>query len=485
MTAVTHPKRIQAWKKLSGEVLDVLVIGGGIVGSGIARDGAMRGLRVGLLDRFDFASGTSSRSSRLLHGGIRYLQQGRIGLVRQASVEKKIIHQIAPHLAQPLGLIFPSYRGRGRPLWMLRIGVWLYDLLCGGRNFAPSTRMRPAEALGLLPGLKAEGLAGAVRYFDAFTNDARLVIDTLRSAERHSAIPLNYARFHDARREAQYWQCEIEDVLSGSRVIVRARAVANATGPWAAHIPRGAVRLRLTKGVHIVISRARMPIHSALVIEEGKRILFLLPWGERVIIGTTDTEYNGLPEKVKIDREDVAYLLGSVNEFFPALSLAESDVICGWAGVRPLLAKRDGGPSDISRAHRIRESERGWWDVAGGKLTTYRLMAEETVDAVVKYLGLATEPCRTAHETLLTAEEQNPFTGILPAPFSPEAIQHYVDQEWSIKLEDVLLRRGGWGCYDRLSDSQVRTAARWMSDAAYWPKEFEDAEVKLWLARFE
>src|SRR5262245_6005047 len=208
----TCDKRSTAFSDLGSQELDLLVIGGGIVGSGVVRDAAMRGLKVALVEQNDFASGTSSRSSRLLHGGMRYLAQGRIGLVREASIEKKIVHQIAPHLAEPLPFIFPTYRGnRDWKLWQLKIGVKIYDLLCGGRNLGKSTWLNRRETTEKVPGLTAENLNGAVRYYDGFTNDARLVLDTLRSAARYGAAIVNYCCFKGAQQNAGTWQCEIED----------------------------------------------------------------------------------------------------------------------------------------------------------------------------------------------------------------------------------------------------------------------------------
>ena len=201
MNSNPEEQRRAAFARLTAEPLDLLVIGGGIVGSGVARDAAMRGLRVALVEQHDFAAGTSSRSSRLLHGGLRYLAQGHLGLVREASVEKKIIHHIAPHVAEPLGFIFPAYRGEGPPMWQLRIGVRIYDLLCGGRNFQPSRGFTHEETQQMLPALKAENLRGSVRYFDALTNDARLVAPC--AAAKHAATVLNYTYFHDAVAKAR------------------------------------------------------------------------------------------------------------------------------------------------------------------------------------------------------------------------------------------------------------------------------------------
>lgn len=477
-----NTKRAATFAQLTHAPLDVLIIGGGIVGSGVARDAAMRGLNVGLVDQHDFAAGTSSRSSRLLHGGLRYLEQGRLGLVHEASVEKKTIHKIAPHLAQPLGFVFPSYKGEGRPLWQLRIGVKLYDLLCGGRNFAPSRGFTHAETHTMLPALQQANLNGSVRYFDALTNDARLVIDTLRSAEQHGAAILNYTRFDDAHRTAQTWNCQLQDRATGTNHHVNARTIVNATGPWADKVPHSGVKLRLSKGVHIVIDRARLPVPSAVVITEGKRILFVLPWGERVIIGTTDTDYRGSPEDVAVEAADVAYLLRAVHEFFPKVGLREDEIISTWAGVRPLIANADGSPSDISRAHQVRSPEVAWWDIAGGKLTTYRLMAEQAVDQIVAHLRVKPQPCRTAIEPLLRAEDVNEFSGILPAPFTREAVEHFVRHEWARRLEDILLRRSGWHYYQRWSINSIEQIAGWMADAAGWTPAQHRAELEAYRA---
>lgn len=484
MSAPSHstPPRNQALRRLTEAPLDLLVIGGGIVGSGVARDAAMRGLRTGLVDQYDFASGTSSRSSRLLHGGLRYLEQGRVGLVHEASVEKKTIHKIAPHLGEPLGFIFPAYR-EGRPMWQLRIGVKIYDLLCGGRNFEPSRGFTKDETLQLLPQLDADELRGSVRYFDALTNDARLVIDTLRSAARHGATLANYTKFVSARREGGEWIVEIEDRVSGARHTLRARTIVNATGPWADKVQHSAVKLRLSKGIHVVVDRSRINIPSAVVITEGKRILFIIPWGQRVIIGTTDTDYTAKPEDVGVDAVDVTYVLKIVNEFFPTVKLGEADIVSSWAGVRPLIANPDGSPSDISRAHQIKCPEPAWWDIAGGKLTTYRLMSEQAVDQIVKHLGAQAKPCRTADEPLLApGDAGNAYSGTVPVKHSREAVQHYVKNEWAHRLDDLLLRRSGWHYYDRLDDAKVREIAGWMGEACGWSPAQVEGELQAWKA---
>jgi glycerol-3-phosphate dehydrogenase len=480
-------RRSQVHRTMAESVLDLLVVGGGIVGAGVARDAALRGWRVGLVDQHDFAFGTSSRSSRLLHGGLRYLAQGRVGLVREASMEKKVIHEIAPHLAQPLPFVFPAYRGnRHWVLWQLKIGVKIYDLLCGGRNLGQSSWMGPGEVLEKIKGLSGEGLKGAVRYYDGFTNDARLVIDTLRSAQNAGAILLNYCRFLGARRETT-WACDLEDVVQRERLAVSARTIVNATGPWADGLPHSRVRLRLTKGVHLVIERGRMAVPETVVMTEGKRILFAIPWGGRTILGTTDTDYDGPVDDVRPDQTDIDYILGITNQHFPGARLGVGDVISAWAGLRPLPGDPNGKPSDISRAHQIRTPEPGWWDVTGGKLTTYRLMAEQVVDQLAGWLrreggGFPGEkPCRTAKEPLLPEPGASRFSGVVPPAVSREAVEYFVSQEWCIHLDDLMVRRSSWHHYLANAALTALEIADWMAEMLGWPPKVRKAELERYM----
>jgi glycerol-3-phosphate dehydrogenase len=462
------PESIREFAALAAEPLDVLVIGGGIVGAGVARDAAMRGLRIGLVEKHDFASGTSGRSSRLLHGGLRYLAQGRLGLVYEASHEKMVLHRIAPHLAAPLAFVFPTYRHTAWPRWKLSVGVKLYDLLCGRHNLGRSQTLGPAAVREMLPGLVDKDLTGAVRYYDGFTNDARLVLDTLGSAARHGAIVLNYAELHDAAADGAGWRCGIHDMLGGTEIEVKARSVVNAAGPWAGGIPHSRLRLRLTKGVHLVIDARRLPIPDAVVMTAGSRILFAIPWGERVILGTTDTDFSGAIEAVAADESDVAYILEIVNRHFPAAALTPADVVSTWAGVRPLIATGHGGPSDISRAHQILMPEPGWFDVAGGKLTTYRLIAEQAVDRIVAYQGRRAQPCRTAIEPLLTDSSNPAASGLFPPLAEQKLVEHFCHNEWAVHLDDVMLRRAGWHYYHADSASIATRVAGWMAAIHGW-----------------
>ena len=442
--------------------MDVLVAGGGIVGAGVARDAAMRGLRTLLVDRRDFAFGTSSRSSRLLHGGLRYLAQGRIGLVREASLEKVVLSRIAPHLAVPLPFIFPTRRGTQWKRWKLSIGVKVYDLLCSGRNLGKSTTLTPDEVLAALPKLNADGLTGGVRYFDGMTSDARLVLDTLRSAADNGATLLNYASLDTARRDGDIWLCRVHDQISDTFHEIRTRTIVNATGAWGTSFPQSAVRLRVSKGVHLVIDRERLKISDAGVMAEGSRILFAIPWGERVILGTTDTDYAGPLDSPTCDEEDVDYILRITNENFPQARLSGEDVISTWAGLRPLIADPNGRPSDISRRHEIRMPHPGWFDVAGGKLTTYRLMAEQTVDRIVDFAGINARECNTAETPLLSGDAR--FSGILPPPVSREAVEHSCRNEWATSVEDVMIRRTSWRYYHRDHAEIARQVDQWMRE---------------------
>ena len=463
---------------LSSEPLDVLVVGGGIVGAGVARDAAMRGLRVMLVDQSDFASGTSSRSSRLLHGGIRYLAQGRLPLVREASREKRVLSHIAPHLADPLAFIFPTRKHTQWSHWKLAIGVKVYDFLCGRySNFGRSRVFTHSETTRLLPGLSTHNLTGAVRYFDALTNDARLVLDTIRSAAQHGGHAFNYVRLVNAEFTNGLWRCELAESKTQRQIQLQARTVVNATGPWSDRIPISRTSLRLTKGVHLVIERSRLPVPDAVVMAEGSRILFAIPWGERVILGTTDTDYEGPLDRPMCDAADMQYVLDVTNETFPAAGLKPADVLSTWAGLRPLVADANGNPSDISRRHEVRMTSPGWWDITGGKLTTYRLMAEEAVSAIANYVGAGRKPCRTAQMALLDSSDTLGVSGILPPVVSAEVVRHHCRYEWARHLDDVMIRRTSWRYYYREHLDIAASAAQWMAGELGWQAKDVSAEL--------
>ena len=263
---------------------------------------------------------------------------------------------------------------------------------------------------------------------------------------------------------------------------MQARALVNATGPWADGLPHSRVKLRVTKGIHLVVERSRLPVTETVVMTEGKRILFAIPWGERTIVGTTDTDYQGRPDDVRADATDIRYVLAMTNQFFPQARLVEADVISAWAGLRPLVADPSGKPSDVSRAHEIHNPEPGWWDVAGGKLTTYRQMGEQTVDQIAKWLakrvGKELAPCRTAQEPLLPVAETAGVSGILPPEFNRQTVEHYVGREWAVHLDDVMVRRTSWHYYFPDAAANAERVADWMGELLGWSGETRSAELE-------
>jgi glycerol-3-phosphate dehydrogenase len=369
----------------------VLVIGGGIVGAAIARDAAMRGYRVALVEQGDFGAGTSSHSSRLAHGGLRYLEHGDFKLVFEALRERGTLLRIAPHLVRPLPFIFPVHRGDRVGFWKLAAGMWLYDLLALFRN-VPRHRMLGKRALlKAEPMLRERGLVGGARYFDAQMDDARLTLATVRDAERRGAAVASYVRATALDRSGgRVGGAELEDVVSGERALVRASMVVNATGPWVDHLrrmedPGAAPLLRLTKGVHVMVRRDRIGHHDAITLTSAVdgRVMFVLPWGDLSYIGTTDTDTDEPPEAVRATDDDIRYLLRSANAMFPNAHLVGEDVLATWAGLRPLLAdpsKRS--TASVSREHAILVGSGGMLTIAGGKLTTHREMAAQLMDRV-------------------------------------------------------------------------------------------------------
>jgi glycerol-3-phosphate dehydrogenase len=391
-----------AWREaaldaLEHERFDLLVIGGGINGAGIARDAALRGLKVAVVEQSDFASGTSSRSSKLIHGGLRYLEQGEVRLVLEATRERERLRRLAPHLVRPMRFVYPIYADGPVSKWKLAAGLWAYDILAGIRS-VHLHRMLGADATRRAePGLLTDGLRGAGVYWDCWTDDARLVLETLLSARDAGAVAVSYARVVGFVKESgRVVGVRLSDRLGGRELTVRGRAVVNATGPWVDAVSAmdepGPPRLRPTKGVHIVVPRARIGHEAAIVLHAVRdgRVMFVIPWDECSLVGTTDTDHpEGAEVAPTVEREDVAYLLDTVNHYFPATALRPADVVSAFAGLRPLVAPEEGAdaaPSDVSREEEIFTSRSGLITIAGGKLTTYRLIAAEVVDRVAKRL---------------------------------------------------------------------------------------------------
>jgi len=378
----------------------VIVIGGGITGAGIARDAALRGLKVALFEKSDYASGTSSKSSKLVHGGLRYLEHGEIALVFESVSERRVQTRVAPHLVRPLPFLIPIYQGAKPGLEVMNIGLWIYDSLALFRAPRLHRTFRGARAaLELEPALRADGLRGAIEYYDCSTDDARLVLENALDARALGADCHTYTevtRIERAPGDAgRITGVTVRDRLTGEIRSATARAVVLAAGAWTDEmiarfaIPVGRGLLRRTKGVHIVVPRERLPLTRAitLISPVDQRVMFAIPWRERTVLGTTDTDFAGTADEVAADAADIAYLCNSANGIFPGAELQPSDVIATWAGLRPLIAAPPTvDESDVSREHEVFSRGDGLVIIAGGKLTTYRRMARQAVNETLKLL---------------------------------------------------------------------------------------------------
>ena len=400
--------RQTVFARLRAQRFDLLIIGGGIVGAGIARDAAMRGLKVALIEQGDFASGTSSKTSKLIHGGLRYLEHGRVRLVFESLRERQVLRTIAPALVHPISLLLPIYEGGSRPAWRINLGLWLYDLLAYRRNIRPHRMVSARRALALEPGLRLDGLRAAGLYADCQMDDARVCLANILQAVSFGAVCCNYVRLHALlKSEGRICGGAAQDVLSGRSLDIHAQVVVNAAGPWADQVRRlsdasAVQRLAPTKGIHLVVPRLTQ---EALFVEarRDRRMLFLLPWGEYSLIGTTEAPLEDSLETLRARPDEVGYLLEEVNRILPGSHLDEDAIIATYAGARPLLAF-SGASTHASREHRIEVDRSGLVSVMGGKYTTYRRMAQQAVDFLLTthhWKMEKTERCLTDQVSLL------------------------------------------------------------------------------------
>lgn len=422
--------------RLRSRRFDVLVIGGGIVGAGIARDAALRGLAVALVEQGDFGSGTSSKTSKLIHGGLRYLEHGRLRLVFESLRERSILRTIAPGFVRPLSLLLPVYDGDRRPAWKINAGLWLYDLLAWGRNLQPHRTVLARRALALEPGLRVDGLRAAGVYTDCQMDDARICLANVLQAVSLGAVCGNYLRMRELLK-ADHRVCggAVEDLQTGRVFEVHAQAVVNATGPWADRVRQLSVtgtpdRLAPTKGIHLILPR--MARH-ALFVQGGAdaRMLFILPWGDYSLVGTTDSPVRTPLEALTADADEVGYLLDAVHRVLPGSHLDADDVVATFAGARPLLAF-SGGSASASREHHIEVDRWGLISVMGGKFTTYRRMAQQAVDVVIARNQWKADRCLTGEVSLLEVTH-------------PASLAHWRDLTRAVEpdlLARLLLRYG-------------------------------------------
>ena len=498
---------------LDGQRFDLLIIGGGVTGAGVARDAAMRGMSVALVEARDFASGTSSRSSKMIHGGLRYLPQGDIALVREAASERKIVQAIAPHLARQTPFVMPARNQAS--IARLQAGLWTFEKLGGVPRDRRHQVWSPAEVAEKEPAIGRSDLAGAVVYPEYLTEDARLTLANVRSAQAAGAVVVSYARVEEILLE--------NGRTAGARIVeapeigdrtarIFAKVVVNAAGPWVdalRALESGAApsRLRLTKGIHLVVDRARLPVNRTVIMNAAdKRSVFAVPKGAFTYVGTTDTFYEGADYWPRIEPKDVDYLLAACSERFSTPPLGARDVVSAWAGVRPLVAEEGKAASDISRRDEIWTGPAGVLSIAGGKLTAYRKMAERIVDLAETALGRKHVKSKTATTPLvggdvdvdaaeaalraggLTEIEAQRLVALYgseapalaeagggPAVEARQAVLH----EGALRLEDYWVRRSGRAWFDHKGGvDALAPAAAEMAGLLGWPEDETARQVE-------
>ncbi|BDG36500.1 glycerol-3-phosphate dehydrogenase/oxidase [Saccharococcus caldoxylosilyticus] len=408
-TRFSSKQRRERLEKMSKQHYDVLVVGGGITGCGIALDAVTRGMKTALVEMQDFAAGTSSRSTKLVHGGLRYLKQLEVKMVAEVGRERAIVYENGPHVTTPEWMLLPIHKGGTFGKWSTSLGLWVYDHLAGVKRSERRKMLSAKETLQKEPLLKREGLRGGGYYVEYRTDDARLTIEVIKKAVEFGTDAVNYAKveqfLYDESGKIIGARCR--DQLSGRTYEIRAKKVINAAGPWVDTLrekdhSKTGKRLQLTKGVHIVIDQKRFPLKQAIYFDTPDgRMVFAIPRDGKTYVGTTDTFYNEDIANPTMTEEDRDYLLRAIHYMFPSVHITAADVESSWAGVRPLIYEEGKDPSEISRKDEIWQSPTGLITIAGGKLTGYRKMAETVVDLVAKLLakeeGRTFRPCQTKH----------------------------------------------------------------------------------------
>ncbi|MER2092076.1 glycerol-3-phosphate dehydrogenase [Saccharopolyspora rectivirgula] len=528
-------ERAENWNRLANDEFDVVVIGGGVTGCGVALDAATRGLRVALVEARDLASGTSSRSSKLIHGGLRYLEQLEFSLVREALRERELmLTRLAPHLVKPVSFLYPlTHRIWERPY--TAAGLLLYDTMGGARSVPGQRHLTRAGALRLFPALKRDSMIGGIRYYDAQTDDARYVLTLARTAARYGAVVMTSAQVTGFLREAdRIAGVRVRDTETGEETEVRSQAVINATGVWTDELQkmsggRGRFRVRASKGVHIVVPRDRIVAESGLILRTEKSVLFVIPWGNHWIVGTTDTDWNLDLAHPAATKADIDYILGHINKVL-ATPLTHDDIEGVYAGLRPLLAGESEETSKLSREHAVARVAPGMVAIAGGKYTTYRVMAADAVDAIapdisgrmassitdrVPLLGadgyhalvnqadqLAAKhklhPYRVRHlldrygseiHDLLALADERPEL-LKPIPGAANYLQveavYAATHEGALHLEDVLTRRTRISIeYPHRGTECAEPVARLLAEVLGWDEERLQREVEVYTKRVE
>ncbi len=443
-------------EKLKNQHFDLLIIGGGITGAGIARDAVSRGMKVGLVNSNDFAFGTSSRSSKLIHGGIRYLENYEFSLVYEALSERAKLFDIAPHLVHPLRFMIPIFKDSRVGMFLMGVGMWLYDILSLFEAPQLHARLSKSDSLRKIPFLKKDNLKGSYVYSDAYMDDDRLVHETLRSANDQGAVIANYIKASEGEfQEGQLKKVKCIDEQTNEEFLVSATHFVSSVGPWTDQLGGSIFSdwkkiLRPSKGVHLTFKRSRLPIKTAVVMgaEKSNRIVFAIPRKEMIIIGTTDTDFSDDPGKVTTKQEDVDYILKVANSYFPHANLKEKDIIASYAGVRPLVNDGASTEGKTSREHTIITDDRNVTFVAGGKYTTYRKIAEDCLNAILPVYPFEERVKFNNNDTNKPLNEFVTPQNMLKTQMQAESIQ--TQTGLSTENVEMLIERHGSECLNML-----------------------------------
>ncbi|WP_414043271.1 glycerol-3-phosphate dehydrogenase/oxidase [Macrococcus sp. EM39E] len=387
--------RTKVLNRMQHTAYDVVIIGGGITGAGIAFDAAQRGMKVALVEMQDFASGTSSRSTKLVHGGLRYLKQLQIGVVSETGKERAIVYENGPHVTTPERMLLPMHKGGTFGPTTTSLALKVYDYLAEVKKSERRVMLSAKETLAKEPLVKPDGLRGGGSYVEYRTDDARMTIEVMKQAAEFGADVLNYVKStgftYDKKKKVD--GITVTDLVSNTKINIKAKKVVNATGPWVDEVrdsdySKNNKQLRLTKGIHLVFDQSDFPLRQAVYFdtENDKRMIFAIPRDGKTYVGTTDTFYNNDKQNPKVTQEDRDYIIAAINYMFPSVEISDDDIESTWAGIRPLILEKGKDPSEISRKDEIWEGKSGLLTIAGGKLTGYRHMAQDIVDLVAKRL---------------------------------------------------------------------------------------------------
>ncbi len=474
-TSAIH--RVTTLTTLQGQEFDLLVIGGGATGTGIALDAAARGLKTALVEKRDFASGTSSKSTKLIHGGLRYLQQLDIALVRETGTERAIVHRLAPHIVLPEKMLMPIVKGGKYGYWMASFGLKVYDILANVKGDDRRKMLSKAGSLKKEPLLSADNLKGGVFYAEYRTDDARLTIELLKSATRYGAIAANYCKVVDfTYADTKVTGAHCQDELTGDTFVIKAKKIVSAGGPWVDQLRKKdnslkGKRLHLTKGVHLVVPHEKFPLQHTIYFDvPDGRMIFAIPRGRTTYIGTTDTTYKADLNRIVATQADADYLLNAVNSIFPSVNLTMEDIESNWAGLRPLIHEDGKSPSELSRKDEIFISPQGLISIAGGKLTGYRKMAQRIVNLVVKEFPKTEKRAFKKCQTRKISLTENPLA-------NAKAVEKYIADLQKRVIALGLAPYYGW-YLATVYGKQAETILTKMDD-------FKDNQPEIALARAE